>query len=393
MILDAAAPPVRSAELVEFRRELGGWLDANAPDRRLEPPWTSPGFEQHLEWEQRLYEAGYAAPAWPVEYGGRGMDLWGELVYDEEYVGRRLPERLNKMALIHGGRTVMAHGTPEQRDALLPGILDCSVIWCQGFSEPEAGSDLAALRTTGRVEDDEIVINGQKTWTSNGVIASRMYALVRTDTSVAKHAGISFMVFDLDLPGVDIRPMRQLHGHSGFAEVFFTDARVPLSSVIGGLGNGWRVAQTALQLERGSARGSHTKLIAALHDVAALADRLGADRAVRERLGKLRAWVFAYVHATYALTAAVADGIDSGVTSSVNKLRLFEIQTALYELHLELLGGHAELVDELGPGGEVLGMRRDYWHSRAGEIFAGTSEIQRNIIAERGLGLPREEVR
>src|SRR3954447_20869495 len=133
-----------STDLELFRAELGEWLDANAPGR-LKPPWTPPGFEQHLEWERRLYDAGYAAPSWPVQYGGRGMDLWGELVYDEEYVIRRLPERLNKMALIHGGRTVMTHGTAEQRDEFLPGILDCSVIWCQGFSEPEAGSDLAAL--------------------------------------------------------------------------------------------------------------------------------------------------------------------------------------------------------------------------------------------------------
>jgi alkylation response protein AidB-like acyl-CoA dehydrogenase len=375
--------------LAEFRVDLGNWLDANAPGP-LEPPWTSPGFEQHLEWERRLYEAGYAAPGWPVEYGGRDMDLWGELVYDEEYVIRRLPERLNKMALIHGGRTVMAHGTAEQRDAFLPGILDCSVIWCQGFSEPDAGSDLAALRTTGRVEGDEIVINGQKTWTSNGVIATRMYALVRTDPEAAKHAGISFLVFDLDLPGVEIRPMRQLHGHSGFAEVFFTDVRVPLTSVVGGLDNGWRVAQTALQLERGAARGSHTKLIAALHDLTAAVKEAGADRGLLERLGRLRAWVFAYVQSTYALTAAVAGGENAGIAASVNKLRLYEIQTAIFEMHLEVLGSCAEVVDELGPNGEVLGMRRDYWHSRAGEIYAGTSEIQRNIIAERGLGLPRE---
>lgn len=379
-------------ELQTFRRELGEWLDANAPGR-LDPPWTPEGFKQHIDWEHRLFDAGYAAPGWPVEYGGRGMDLWGELVYDEEYVIRRLPERLNKMALIHGGRTVMAHGTAEQRDAFLPGILDCSVIWCQGFSEPEAGSDLAALKTTGRVEGDHIVLNGQKTWTSNGVIASRMYALVRTDPSAPKPAGISFMVFDLDVPGVEIRPMRQLHGHSGFAEVFFTDARVPSSSVVGGLNNGWRVAQTALQLERGAARGSHTKLVAALRELTTAVENAGADAALLERLGRLRAWVFAYVEATYALTAAVARGAEAGVDASVNKLRLTEIQTAVYELYLEVLGPRAEIVDELGAQGELLGFRRDYWHSRAAEIYAGANEIQRNIIAERGLGLPREVVR
>jgi alkylation response protein AidB-like acyl-CoA dehydrogenase len=379
-------------DLESFRAELGAWLDKLDPGP-LDPPWTPEGLRQHLEWERRLYDAGYGAPGWPVEYGGRGMDLWGELVYDEEYVSRHLPERLNKMALIHGGRTVMIHGTAEQRDAFLPGILDCSVIWCQGFSEPDAGSDLAAVRMTGRVEDDHIVLNGQKTWTSNGVIAQRMYALVRTDPTAKKHAGISFLVFDLDRPGVEIRPMRQLHGHSGFAEVFFTEARVPLSSVVGGLNNGWHVAQTPLRLERGAARGSHTKLVAALHDLVTLVDRVGADRGLLERLGRLRAWVFAYVQATYALTDEVFREVDDGVTASINKLRLSELQTAVYEMHLEVLGADAEIVDELGPSGEILGMRRNYWHSRAGEIYAGTSEIQRNIIAERGLGLPREVMR
>jgi alkylation response protein AidB-like acyl-CoA dehydrogenase len=315
------------------------------------------------------------------------------LVYDEEYVGRRLPERLNKMALIHGARTIMEHGTEEQQQAWLPGILDCSDIWCQGFSEPEAGSDLAGLRTTGRVVGDEIVLNGQKTWTSNGAIATRMYALVRTDPDAPKHHGITFIVFDLDRPGVEIRPMRQLHGHAGFAEVFLADVRVPASSVVGGLNNGWRVAQTALRLERGAARGTHTRLVASLHALTEAIEQTGPDRALTERLGSLRAWAYAYVQATYALTDQVAHGRDDGVQASINKLRLSEIQTAVHELHLEVLGADAEIVDEPGPAGELYGIHRDYWHSRAGEIYAGTSEIQKNIIAERGLGLPREAAR
>jgi alkylation response protein AidB-like acyl-CoA dehydrogenase len=381
-----------TAEQERFREEFGAWLDEHQPGR-LAPPTTPAGLRQHREWEARLFAAGYAAPGWPVRFGGRGMDLWGELVYDEEYVRRGLPERLNKMALIHGARTVMAHGTERQQQDWLPGILDCSDIWCQGFSEPEAGSDLAGLRTTGRVGDDEIVINGQKTWTSNGTIATRMYALVRTDADAPKHAGLSFLVFDLNLDGVDIRPLRQLHGHSGFAEVFFSEVHVPRSSVVGRLNDGWRVAQTALRLERGAARGTHTRLVTSLHRLAAAIDQAGPDRALVERFGTLRAWTFAYVQATYALTDQVSRGEDDGVAASINKLRLSEIQTAIHELHLQVLGADAELVDNLGPGGELLGLHRDYWHSRAGEIFAGTSEIQKNIIAERGLGLPREVTR
>ncbi len=379
-------------EQEQFRQEFGSWLDEHQPGP-LDPPTTPAGLRQHLDWEAALHAAGYAAPGWPKQFGGRGMDLWGELVYDEEYASRGLPERLNKMALIHGARTVMAHGTQRQQQDWLPGILDCSDIWCQGFSEPDAGSDLASLRSTGRITGDEIVINGQKTWTSNGSIATRMYALVRTDPAAAKHAGISFLVFDLNLDGIEVRPMRQLHGHAGFAEVFFTDVRVPRDSVVGRLNDGWRVAQTALRLERGAARGTHTRLVASLHRLAAAIEQAGADRALVERLGALRAWTFAYVQATYALTDQVSRGQDDGVTASINKLRLSEIQTAVHELHLEVLGAGAELVDGLGPDGELLGLRRDYWHSRAGEIFAGTSEIQKNIIAERGLGLPREIVR
>lgn len=373
----------------QFRREFGAWLDEHDPGP-LDPPATPRGLRQHLAWEATLNAAGYAAPGWPERFGGRGMNLWGELVYDEEYVRRQLPERLNKMALIHGARTVMAHGTERQQKEWLPGILDCSDIWCQGFSEPEAGSDLAGLRTTGLVVGDEIVINGQKTWTSNGAIATRMYALVRTDPGAPKHAGISFLVFDLDVSGVEIRPMRQLHRHAGFAEVFFTNVRVPVSSVVGSLNDGWRVAQTALRLERGAARGTHTRLVASLHQLAEAIARAGADRGLTERLGVLRAWTFAYVQATYALTDQVSRGQDDGVTASMNKLRLSEIQTAIHELHLEVLGPDAEITDRMGPDGELIGMRRDYWHSRAGEIYAGTSEIQKNIIAERGLGLPRE---
>jgi alkylation response protein AidB-like acyl-CoA dehydrogenase len=376
----------------DFRREFGAWLDDERPRGRLNPVATPEGLRQHLDWESKLCAAGYAAPGWPKRFGGLGMDLWGELVYDEEYVRRDLPERLNKMALIHGARTVMAHGTEEQQAAWLPGILDCSDIWCQGFSEPDAGSDLAALRTTARIVDDGLLINGQKTWTSNGAIATRMYALVRTDTEAPKHRGISFLVFDLNLPGVEIRPMRQLHGHAGFAEVFFQDVHVPLSSVVGELNDGWRIAQTALRLERGAARGSHTRLAASLRRVSADVGRVGADRALVERFGRLRAWAYAYVQATYALTDAVSRDRDDGVDASVNKLRLTEIQTAVYQLHLDVLGEAAELTEEQGPDGELLGMHRDYWHSRAAEIFAGTSEIQKNIIAERGLGLPREAV-
>jgi alkylation response protein AidB-like acyl-CoA dehydrogenase len=372
-----------------FRSEVREWLVANAPTSTFEPYYTDRGREQLRAWERQLYEAGYAAPGWPVEYGGMGLDLWGQLIYDEEYTRLNLPERLNKMGLLHGGPTVMTHGTEEQKRAWLPGILDNSQIWCQGFSEPEAGSDLASLRTSCRIEGDVLVINGQKTWTSYGVIATRMFALVRTDPAATKHRGISFVVLDLDLPGVEVRPLRQLHGHAGFAEVFFTDVRVPLANVVGPLHDGWRIAQTSLRLERGTGRGVHTRLGLALHEVIEEA-RLGSDAARVERIGSLRAWTFAYEQATYALSDTIARGGDDSADSSILKLRLSELQTAIREEQLDTLGDLAERIPLASPEAALPTALREYWHSRAGEIFAGTTEIQKNIISEVGLGLPRE---
>lgn len=379
-----------TAEQEAFRAEVRTWLEGNQPTHAFEPYYTERGLAQHLEWERRLFTAGYAAPGWPKEAGGLGLDLWAQLIWDEEYARLRLPERLNKMGLIHGGPTVLVHGTEEQKRAWIPGILDCSDIWCQGFSEPDAGSDLAALRTTGRIDGDEIVINGQKTWTSYGAVATRMFALVRTDPEAPKHRGISFVVLDLDTPGVEVRPMTQLHGHAGFAEVFFTDARVPLANVVGELNDGWRVAQTSLKLERGTGRGQHTRLTQSFRALAEEVGRRYVDAGRLERLGSLSAWTFAHEQATYALTDTIARGADDGVDSSLLKVRWSEIQTAIHEEHLAVLGPDAEIVAEPDPSGALPPLLRNYWHGRAGEIFAGSTEIQKNIISERGLGLPRE---
>jgi alkylation response protein AidB-like acyl-CoA dehydrogenase len=373
-----------------FRAQLRAWFEEHRPAARLDPPYTARGFEQHMEWERMVIDAGYSAPGWPIEVGGMGLDMWDQLIYDEEYARSRVPERLNKMGLLHGGPTVLAHGTDEQIHRWIPGLLDCTDIWCQGFSEPGAGSDLAGLRTTGRIVGDEIVINGQKTWTSNGAIATRIFALVRTDPQAPKHRGISFVVFDLDLPGVEVRPMAQIHGQAGFAEVFLDDVVIPLDSVVGEVNDGWRIAGTSLRLERGTARGTQMKLIKSLGDTSQAVAASGADASLVDTLGSLRAWTYAYEQSTYALTDIVARGADDGAASSVNKLVWSEIQTAVHETYLAARGAEGEVVEEDAPNGELVGMQRDYWHARAGEIFAGTNEIQRNIIAEQKLGLPRE---
>ncbi len=379
-----------TAEQDEFRAEVRSWLEAHRPTVDFDPYYTPEGLAQHKEWEAQLIEAGYSAPGWPEEFGGLGLDHWGQLIYDEEYARLNLPERINKMGLLHGGPTVMAYGTDEQKAQWLPGILRNDDIWCQGFSEPDAGSDLASLRTTGRVVGDDLVLNGQKTWTSFGVIATKMFALVRTDPQARKHRGISFVVLDLDTPGVEVRPLRQLHGHAGFAEVFFTDAKIPLSNVVGPLNEGWRIAQTSLQLERGTGRGVHTRLAHAVRDVAQIVAERSEDGAAVERLGTLAAWSYAYHHATYSLTDTMARGGDQSAASSVLKLRMSELLTSIYEETLDLLGEDAEVIPDQSATEPLPRLLREYWHARAGEIYAGTSEIQKNIIAEQMLGLPRE---
>lgn len=378
-----------SDDLLAFRAEVRAWLESNRPAGRFQPYYTEEGLAQHLEWEASLFAAGYSAPGWPKEFGGLGLDHWHQLIYDEEYARLNLPERVNKMGLLHGGPTVMAHGTPEQQQEWLPRILDNSDIWCQGFSEPDAGSDLAGLRTTGRIEGDQLVLNGQKTWTSFGVIATKMFALVRTDRDAPKHRGISFVILDLDTEGVEVRPLRQLHGHAGFAEVFLTEAAVPLTNVVGSLNEGWRIAQTSLKLERGMGRGTHTKM---LHTVDEIARRVGADpdTGSLERLGSHRAWAFAYEQATYELTDMMSQGRGEGALPSVLKLRLSEILTGIREEERNILGELAEQIPAGPPEAPLPSTQREYWHARAGEIFAGTTEIQKNIISETALGLPRE---
>ncbi len=374
----------------EFRAELRAWFADHAPAVRLDSPYSEPGYSQHLAWERQLHEAGYAAPSWPTEVGGQSADAWAELIYDEEYARFRLPERLNKMGLIHGGPTVMAHGTEQQKRDLLPGILTCDDIWCQGFSEPGAGSDLAALRTTGRIEGDTMIVDGQKIWTSQGIIATTMFAIVRTDPQAKGHRGLTFVIIDLRSAGVEIRPLGQLHGNPGFAEVFFSGVEVPVANVIGDVGDGWRVASTSLQLERGTARGTHTRMEQALVDLAEETLTAGAGEASVRRLGELGAWVAAYEQAAYASTHEIATGRGGVDHSSVIKMLGTEILTAVHEEHLAVLGPNAEVMSDYGPNREMFGMRRNYWHGRGAEIYAGSNEIQRNIISERVLGLPKE---
>jgi alkylation response protein AidB-like acyl-CoA dehydrogenase len=379
-----------TADQTAFRDELRDWLAGNVPSD-LAPAGTPEGFAQHLEWERRLVDAGYAAIHWPTDYGGRGAGPVEQAIFEEEYLRAGGPERVTVVGHNLFGPTLIRWGTDEQKARWLPGVLDATVIWSQGYSEPEAGSDLAAVRTRAVREGDEFVVNGQKIWTSYGAYADWIFALVRTDPDAPKHAGITFLALPLDTPGVEVRPIRQLDGHTGFAEVFFTDARVPAANVIGEVNDGWRVAMTALEFERDAPAAAPARYERDLDELASIARARGLadDAVVHDRLGALAVAVACYrSHAERTLQTLVVGG-DLGHLSSVTKLAWSELESDLYEYGLELLGPHGEDLDQPPGIADPAGWRTRYWYARAATIYAGTSEIQRNIIARRVLGLPR----
>ena len=379
-----------TADQTAFRDELRSWLAINVPSD-LAPAGTPEGFAQHVAWERQLVDAGYAAIHWPTEYGGRGAGPVEQAIFEDEYLRAGGPERVTVVGHNLFGPTLIRWGTDEQKDRWLPGVLEASVIWSQGYSEPDAGSDLASVRTRAVRDGDDLVVDGQKIWTSYGAYADWIFALVRTDPDAPKHAGITFLALPLDTPGVEVRPIRQLDGHTGFAEVFFTEARVPVANVIGEVNDGWRVAMTALEFERDAPAAAPARYERDLNELVAIARARGlsGDAVVHDRLGALAVAVACYrSHAERTLQTLVVGG-DLGHLSSVTKLAWSELERDLYEYGLELLGPYGEDLDQAPGIAGPAGWRMRYWYARAATIYAGTSEIQRNIIARRVLGLPQ----
>lgn len=384
--MDVTETPEQAA----FRSEVRAWLRANVPTPRLAPPADAASFADHVAWERRLHAAGYAALRWPREYGGRGADVVEAAVFEEEYLLAGGPERVTVVGHNLMGPTLMAHGTEEQRQRWLPGILAAEDIWVQGYSEPEAGSDLAGVRTRATVDEGGFVVTGQKIWTSYAPYGDWIFALVRTDVDAPKHAGLSFLAIDMDTPGIEVRPITQPDGHQGFAEVFFDEVRVPADNVIGAVGDGWRVAMTALEFERDAPAAVPARYQRDLDELVDVARARGLADApwVHERLGELVVRVEAYrLHAMRALSRVVLDR-PLGAASSVTKLLWSELERDLYELGLELLGTTGERT-EPDALEDPAGWRSRYWYARAATIYAGTSEIQRSILARRVLNLPK----
>lgn len=379
-------------EEIDFREKVRDWLEANLAGRSFQTSWSPQALLARLDWERCLHAAGYAGVNWPPEYGGAGLDPVRATIFYEEYERAHAPDRLNRQGLTLLGPTLMQYGTPEQKERWLPKILSCEHIWCQGFSEPDAGSDLASLRTRATADGDTYIVNGQKTWTSNARAANWIFALVRTDPDPnLRSRGISYLLIDLDTPGVEVRPIAQISGDSHFAEVFFSDVRVPTENRIGAENAGWRLAMSTLTFERGAGlyTGAHFQRI--LDETVAIMDWTGAvdDDWFRLEATRLQAAVTRYTLNHYALVSSPHEE-DSGVLGPMNKLVWSTMQVQIYQLGIKALGSRVELGQEALPRSVSPTWFQDYWRARAALIYAGTNEIQRNILGERLLGLPRE---
>ena len=382
-----------------FRAEVREWLSANVPSEL--PAAQDERFAALRAWERRLYDAGYAAISWPRAYGGRDADLMTQAIFSEEYVRAGAPDRLNALGLGLAGPTLMAFGSDEQKQRWLPGILSCEDIWCQGFSEPDAGSDLANLRTTAAREGVEYIVNGQKIWTSLGRYGDWIFTLVRTDKDAPKHKGISFVMIDMHSPGIEVRPILQINNDAAFAEVFFTDVRVPVENLVGQENDGWRVAMATLGFERGTGLGSHVRFSRDLRELVAMVKAAGldGDPIVRDQVAKLYVDTEVYRHNMYRTLTALTSGRPIGPEASLNKLYWSEMEARIYEAGMQAAGP----LIELEPKAQLSAFsgspqaasawehwHKQYWYSRASMIYAGTSEIQKNIISERVLGMPKE---
>ena len=367
-----------------FQAEARAWLSANVPTTPLPSMDTEAGFRAHQEWEALLAEARWSVVSWPEELGGRGASLVEWVVFEEEYYRAGAPGRVSQNGIFLLAPIIFDHGTPEQQQRFLPSMASGEKIWAQAWSEPEAGSDLASLTSTARRDEARggWVLNGQKTWSSRAAYADWGFGLFRSDPQAQRHSGLTYFLFPLDAEGVTVRPIAQLDGEPGFAEIFFEDVFVPDADVLGAPGDGWRVAMSTAGNERGLSLRSPGRFCAAADRLVDLWREHG-DAVPSAGHGVVDAWVRAQAYRlyTWGTVTRLAGGGEMGAAGSVNKVFWSELDIALHETALDLLG----------PGSEVASRWLDgYLFSLSGPIYAGTNEIQRNIVAERILGLPRE---
>lgn len=372
-----------------FRAEVRDWLRAHVPREAFASYDTRDGFEQHRRWEATLAEGGWSSVTWPKELGGRGCDLIDWLIFEEEYAAADAPFRINQNGILLLGPTLMEFGTPEQKARFLPRMARCDDMWAQGWSEPNAGSDMAAITSRAILDGDHYVLNGQKTWSTRALFANWLFGLFRSDPASSRHHGLSYLMVPLDTPGITIRPIRALNGKQAFAEVFFDDVKVPVDNRIGAEGQGWNVAMATAGFERGLLLRSPARYQRSAQKLVELYRRhqTSADRDPSIRDAVLRAWMGAeaYTLASYHTVGRLQHGAAIGAESSTNKIFWSELDLQLHETAMRILGARAELCDDP----EVHDWLEGFLFAQAGPIYAGSNEIQRNIIAERLLGLPK----
>ena len=366
-----------------FQSEARAWLADNVPSEPLPSMDTPEGFAAHQEWEATLAEARWAVVSWPEEYHGRGASLVEWVIFEEEYYRAGAPGRVSQNDIFLLSPTIFENGTQEQQDRWLPSMATGAKIWAQAWSEPEAGSDLASLRSRA-VRDDARggwVLNGQKTWSSRASYAHWGFGLFRSDPESQRHHGLTYFCFPLDAEGVTVRPIAQLDGEPGFAELFFDDVFVPDSDVLGEPGQGWSVAMSTAGNERGLSLRSPGRFCATAERLVELWRSVGSPVEYRDRV--VDAWLGAEAYRlyTWGTVSRLVDGGSIGYSGSVNKVFWSDLDVAMHETALDLLAPAAELRGPWMDG---------YLFSLSGPIYAGTNEVQRNVIAERILGLPRE---
>jgi alkylation response protein AidB-like acyl-CoA dehydrogenase len=389
-----------SPEDEAFRTRVRGWFATNKP----KPPET---LADRKAWQRTLYEAGFVGMGWPKEYGGQAARPMEQAIVAEEMALANAPGPINSLALGLLGPTLIVHGSEEHKQRYIRRMLTADEIWCQLYSEPDAGSDLASLKTRAVKEGDSYIVNGQKVWTSLGPHADFGMLLARTDPSVPKHKGISYFILDMHSPGVEVRPLKQITGNSEFAEVFFENVRLPAENIIGSEGQGWELAQTTLGFERGGsvlARVTrHQATMRRLVDVCRSLSRNGVplldDPLVRQKLGRMAVEVEVLRYTGYRILSKLEKGQRPGSESSVDKLYYSELDKRHQELVLEILGPYGQLEAGIPPEldlnqaptrGHDSTWAFNFLWSRAGTIYAGSNEIQKNIVGARVLKLPRE---
>lgn len=388
-----------SKEDEAFRKEVRSWLKKNLPkkDKAVSDlmPHDPERIRRAKEWQRKLYDAGYVAMSWPREYGGQDADIMRQTIVNEELVLARAPGLVGASGLGMLGPTLIQVGTEEQRRRYLPKILTAEEIWCQGYSEPGSGSDLASLRTRAEIVGDEFVVNGQKVWTSNAQFSDWMFCLVRTDPDAPKHRGISYILIDMNSAGITVRPLIQMTGDAGFNEVFFDNVRVPRANLVGELNQGWMVANATLFHER-NMLGSTTRTQLMMQNLIRLAQarqRYGKpasqDPIIRQKLADLLTRVEAMKYHSYRQLTTELRGKSHGVSSMVNKLVGTELNHDICALALEILGSYAPLNRGAAHVIDNGVWPYEFMFTLGLIIGGGTSQIQKNIISERGLGMPK----